>query len=159
TEDAARAYVSTHADQFGVLPADVSDLSVLSSYADAGTGVTHVNLTQHRDGYDVFGTGATVSFARDGHVVFAGGDLVKGLDAGSAEPTVGATEAVESAAKGLGLDEPDALKVTKATSKSATLTDGGISASPIDAKLGWHAASDGQLKLAWRVIIDDASAS
>ena len=40
TEDAARAYVSAHADHFGVSAADVSDLGVLSSYADSGTGVT-----------------------------------------------------------------------------------------------------------------------
>ena len=38
------------------------------------------------------------------------------------------------------------------------LTGGGISASPIEAKLGWHSA-DGQLRLAWQVAIDAASAS
>jgi Zn-dependent metalloprotease len=111
TEDVARDYVSTHADQFGVLPADVSDLAVLSSYRTSGTGVTHVNLTQRRAGFEVFGSEVTVSVGRDGRVVFAGGDLVKGLRAGSTDATLDATDAVDAAAKVLGLDSPDAQHV------------------------------------------------
>src|SRR4051812_27576059 len=156
TEDAARAYVSAHADQFGVLPADVSDLSVMSSYQTSGTGVTHVNLTQHRAGYDVFGSEVTVSLARDGHVVFAGGDLVQGLDAGPTDARLDADDAVAAAAAGLGLDQPSALQVKSASATKATLSGGGISDSPIETKLGWH-SSDGQLRLAWQVLIDDAS--
>src|SRR4051812_27140090 len=156
TEDAARAYVSTHADQFGVLPADVSDLSVLSSYATSGTGVTHVNLTQRRDGYDVFGSEVTVSLGRDGRVVFAGGDLVRELRAGNTDATLGAADAVAAAAKALGLDKPAGLQVKSAGARKATLSGGGISDSPIDAKLGWH-SSDGQLRLAWQGVIDDTS--
>src|SRR4051812_12700617 len=156
TEDAARAYVSAHADQFGVLPADVSDLSVMSSYQTSGTGVTHVNLTQHRAGYDVFGSEVTVSIGRNGRIVFAGGDLVKGLQAGTTDATLGATDAVAAAAAALGLDAPSGLQVKSAGAKKATLTGGGISDSPIDAKLGWP-SSDGQLRLAWQVLIDDAS--
>jgi Zn-dependent metalloprotease len=155
TEDAARAYVNTHADQFGVLAADVSDLSVLSSYQTSGTGATHVSLTQRRDGFDVFGSEVTVTVGRDGRVVFAGGSLVKGLQAGTTDAALDATDAVVTAAKGLGLDKPAGLKVKSAGARKATLTGGGISASPIDAKLGWH-SSAGQLRLAWQVVIDDA---
>src|SRR4051794_384793 len=81
TDDAARNYVSTHAGHFGVLPADVDDLSVLSSYQTSGTGVQHISVAQRHAGYSVFGSQATVSIARDGKVVFAAGSLVKGLDA------------------------------------------------------------------------------
>ena len=71
TEDAARDYVSANAAKFGVLAADVADLSVLSSYKTAGTGVTHVSVAQRTQGYDVFGSQATVNIGRDGRVVFA----------------------------------------------------------------------------------------
>src|SRR5262249_39747923 len=123
------------------------------------TGVTHVNLTQRRQGYDVFGSSVTVSIARDGGIVFAAGRLVKGLQAGAATATVTVSGAVDAAADGLGLEDPAALQVTQASGKSVQLTGGGIPASPIDTKLGWHASADGQLRLAYEVIIDDASAS
>ena len=98
--------MSTHADIFGVRSADVSDLSVLGSYTTSGTGVTHVSVAQRREGLIVFGSQATVNVGRDGRVVFAGGSLFKGLRAGTTQATLDATEAVEAAARGLGLDSP-----------------------------------------------------
>jgi Zn-dependent metalloprotease len=159
TDDAARDYVGAHASQFGVSPADVADLGVQSSYMTSGTGVTHVNLTQRRDGFDVFDSSVTVNIGRDGRVVFAAGSLVKGLRAGATPATLDATEAVAAAAQALGLDEPDALKVTRGSAKagSSVMSGGGISASPIPAKLGWQPAGDGTLRLAWRLEIDAAS--
>ena len=125
----------------------------------SGTGVTHVNLTQRRDGYDVFDSSVTVNIGRDGRVLLAAGSLVKGLRSGATPAALDATEAVEAAAQALGLEEPDALQVTRGSAKagSSVLSDGGISASPIPAKLGWQAAADGSLRLAWRVEIDAVS--
>ena len=142
-----------------MLPADVGELSVLNSYKTSGTGVTHVSVVQRHEGFDVFGSQATVNIGRDGRIVFAAGSLVKGLSAGATTATLDATGAVEAAAQALGLDEPDALRVTRADSgkaRNTVLTDGGISESPIEAKLGWH-PTDGNLRLAWQVTIDDAS--
>jgi hypothetical protein len=161
TQDVARDYVSAHAARFGVLPKDVANLSVLSSYKTPGTGVTHVTLTQHREGHDVFDSSVTVNLGRDGRVVFAGGSLVEGLRTGPATAALDATEAVAAAAKALGLDAPRNLRVTRgsATAGSPVLSDGGISASPIRAKLGWQPVDDGELRLAWRVEIDAVSDS
>ena len=151
--------MNAHAGKFGVLRADVADLSVLSSYKTSGTGVTHVNLTQRVDGYDVFDSSVTVNVGSDGRIVFAGGSLVEGLEAGAKPAVLDATEAVGAAAKALGLDEPQAVQVTRgsATAGSSVLTGGGISASPIHAKLGWQPVDDGKLRLAWRVEIDAVS--
>ncbi len=158
-DDAARDYVGAHASQFGVSPADVADLSVQSSYQTSGTGVTHVNLGQRRDGYDVFDSSVTVNIGRDGRVVLAAGSLVKGLRSGATPAALDATEAVDAAARALGLEEPEALKVTRGSAKagSSVMSGGGISASPIPAKLGWQPAADGSLRLAWRVEIDAVS--
>jgi extracellular elastinolytic metalloproteinase len=156
TEDVAREYVSSHAATFGVRAADVADLSMLSSYRTSGTGVTHVSLAQRHAGYDVLGSQVTVSVGRDGRIVFAAGNLIDGLRAGATPPTLDAAEAVEAAARELGLDDPDGLRVTQSKGQKAVLSGGGISASPIDAKLGWHSTA-GQLRLAWQVVIDAAS--
>jgi hypothetical protein len=161
TEDVAREHVSSNARQFGLSAADVADMSVQSSYKTSGTGVTHVNLGQRRDGYDVFDSSVTVNIDRNGRVILAAGSLVKGLRAGATPAALDATEAVDAAAAALGLDAPAALKVTRgsATAGSSMMSGGGISASPIPAKLGWHAAADGSLRLAWRVEIDAVSES
>ncbi len=151
--------MSAHASTFGVLPADVGELAVQSSYKTASTGVTHVSVVQRHEGLDVFGSQATVNIGRDGRIVFAGGSLVKGLSAGATAATLDATGAVEAAAQALGLDEPAALRVTRAGSgkaRNTVLTDGGISESPIEAKLGWQ-PTNGNLRLAWQVTIDNAS--
>jgi extracellular elastinolytic metalloproteinase len=138
TADVARDYVRSHAGKFGVQRADVTNLSVSSSYRTPGTGVTHVNLTQRIDGFDVFDNSVTVNVDRDGRTVLAGGSLRKGLRAGATPAVLDATEAVVAAAKALDLDEPSDPRA-------------------IPAKLGWHAAADGKLRLAWRVEIDAVS--
>jgi hypothetical protein len=159
THDVARDFVSSHPGRFDVRAADVDTLSVLSSFKTAGTGVTHVNLTQRVEGFDVFDSSVTVNIGRDGRVIFAGGSLVEGVRAGSTTAQLDATEAVAAAAKALGLDAPQGLRVMRgsATAGSPVLSDGGISASPIAAKLGWHPGDDGNLRLAWRVEIDAVS--
>jgi hypothetical protein len=159
TEDVARDYVSANAARFDVRAADVDGLSVLSRYQTSGTGVTHVNVAQRVAGFDVFNSSVTVNVGRDGRVIFAAGSLVEGLRAGSTTAQLDATDAVAAAARGLGLDEPQGLRVTRgsATAGTPVLSDGGISGSPIHAKLGWQPVDDGNLRLAWRVEIDDVS--
>ena len=49
--------------------------------------------------------------------------------------------------------------MTESKGSSAVLSGGGISASPIQAKLGWRPAADGSLRLAWQTEIDAASES
>jgi hypothetical protein len=158
-EDIAREHVSAHAATFGVQAGDVAQMSVLSSYKTPGTGVTHVSLVQRHEGYDVFDSQVTVNIGRDGRIVFAGGSLVKGLHAGAAPATLDVTDAVEAAASALGLDDPAGLRVTESKAQQRVVSGGGISASPIPAKLGWQPATDGSLRLAWRVEIDAATES
>src|SRR5262249_39643235 len=114
---------------------------------------------QRRAGYDVFGSQVTVSIDRAGKVIFAGGSLMDGLSAGSTDATLGAADAVRAAADALKLDDPENLTVTSKSAQKAVLSGAGISASPNDAKIGWQRTGDGSLRLAWQVLIDDASDS
>ena len=76
---------------------------------------------------------------------------MKELRAGATPASLDAPDAVEVAAQALGLDDPAGLRVTESQGAGdAVVSGGGISASPIQAKLGWQPAADGQLRLAWQ---------
>lgn len=123
------------------------------------SGVTHVNLNQRFQGMEVFGGHSTVSVGADGKVVVAAGSFVRDLGAaGSAEAERDAVDAVEAAAAGLGLDEPSNLRLRDESGDEAVVSAGGISLSPIPARLGWQSAEDG-LRLACQVTIDESSAA
>ena len=158
-DDVAISYARTHAGKLGVTPADVAGLNVTSSYRSGQSSVTHVNLNQFYDGLEVFGGAATVSVL-DGSVVFASGAFVKGLTlAGGATANLGPTEAVDAAADGLGLEEPENLRVLSMSvgaAQESLVSDGGISDVAIPARLGWQPTADG-LRLAWQLSIDDSS--
>ena len=157
----ALGYVDANAGTLGVTRADVADLVVTSSYRSSHNGVTHVNLNQRFQGLEVFGAHATVNVASSGKVIFAAGAFVSDLRAASGdEAALAATDAVEAAAAGLGLDDPAALRVISQSggaSQETVLSRAGISDAPIAARLGWQPTKAG-LRLAWQLVIDDSSA-
>ncbi|HEX5595697.1 MAG TPA: M36 family metallopeptidase [Micromonosporaceae bacterium] len=156
-------YLRTHPGRHGVAAADLSDLVVASQYTSSHNGVTHVNLSQRYKGLEVFGAAATVNVARDGSVVFVGQSLVPGLrgntTAGGAR--VDAVAAVRAAAKKLGLGalrSPRVLSRGGDAAQRTVVSDSGVSAAPIPARLGWQPTAGG-LRLAWQLVIDDATDS
>ncbi|MEV0158325.1 M36 family metallopeptidase, partial [Micromonospora sp. NPDC050686] len=154
-------YLRGNPVRYGVQAGDLRDLAVASSYTSKHNGVTHINLAQRHEGLEIFGATATVSVARDGSVVFAGDSLVTGLpEAAPRAASLDAVEAVEAAADGLDLAAPKNPRVMSRSTDAAqrTVVSGsGISDQPIPAKLGWQATEDGGLRLAWQVVIDDAT--
>ena len=159
-ETVALGFMVDNAADYGLSADDVAELGVATSYQSTHSGVTHVNLAQRYQGLEIFGARATVNVLKDGRVLFVGNTML-GNVAASAAGTVAqeAADAVESAAEALELDEPENLRaVTRkaGAERETVLTDGGISAAPIPAKLGWQRTESGQLRLAWQVVIDDA---
>jgi extracellular elastinolytic metalloproteinase len=156
--EVALRYAADNPGELGVTRADVVDLAVTSEYRSADNGVTHVNVNQRHDGLEVFGAHATINVAGDGRVIFAAGSLVRGLEGTASGTRLDALDAVEAAADELGLAEPAGLRVLRANAAPArrsVVSDGGISAEPIPARLGYQPTKDG-LRLAWQVTIDDA---
>jgi extracellular elastinolytic metalloproteinase len=151
-------HVRENAADFGVTSADVADLFVTSRYTSRHNGVTHVYLNQRLRGLEVFGGHATVNVTADGGVAFARGTLADLGAAASTTAELDATEAVEAAAEGLGLDDPANLRVLSredGPAQETVVSTGGISDEPIPARLGWRPTKDG-LRLAWRLVIDDS---
>ena len=106
--DVALAYLDKNAGELGVTSADVSDLVVTSRYRSSHNGVTHVNLNQHFRALEVFGGHVTVNVADDGSVVFAGGNLARGLadsPSGTAgvEPTAAVSDLCASPSSGVSI--------------------------------------------------------
>jgi extracellular elastinolytic metalloproteinase len=149
-------HVRDNARDLGTTRADVAELAVTSSYRSAHNGVTHVNVGQRHRGLEVFGANATVNVAADGRVVFVGGNLARGLDGGAGSARLDPPEAVEAAAEALDLDEPRGLRVLRRGGRETVVSDGGISAEPIPARLGYQPTAKGP-RLAWQVTIDDTS--
>ena len=155
----AQAFVAANAGEYGVAASDMADLEVVSSYTSSHNRVTHVNLTQRYQGLEVFGAHGTVNI-RDGKVLFVGESFVAGLNVGaSGSAEIDATEAVEAAADELDLGDPAGLRVlarAPGLGRETTVSGGGISSSPISARLGWQPTTNG-LRLAWQLAIDATS--
>src|SRR5690349_10796876 len=135
--DIALKYAVDNAESLGVKPTDMTNLAVTSEYRSAHNQVTHVNIGQRRNGLEVFTGHVTVNVNRTNSVVFAGGNLVRGINdpvPALRQSALDAGEAVDAAADALDVDAP------KPTAP---------------AKLGYHPTEDG-LRLAWQVTLDDA---
>lgn len=80
------------------------------------------------------------------------------LGGAAATADLNAIDAVEAAAAGLDLADPSGLRIVSGggASAEAVVSSGGISNAPIPAKLGWQ-PTNGGLRLAWQVTIDDAT--
>jgi hypothetical protein len=147
-------YVRTHKAQLGLRAGDLRDFVVTDRYRDSHNGVTHVYLKQRYHGIDVYGADLSVNVARDGSVINVGNRFVSNLaDAVTDHPTeLTARESVGAAARKLKLGVPRGLSVKEVAggaAKAVTLSKGGISTRPIDARLVYVPRPSGVVRLAW----------
>ena len=153
----ALKYAYDNAESLGVKQTDMTNLAITTEYQSAHNQVTHVNIGQRRNGLQVFTGHVTVNVNRESKVVFAGGNLVRGINDPVAGAELSADQAIAAAADGLKLDDPAGLKVVRAAagrSQATLFSGGGISAEPIPAQLGYQPTDDG-LRVAWQVTIHD----
>lgn len=159
--EAALAYLDANAQRFGVTSGDFADTFFTSVYETKGTGVTHVNINQRFRGLEVFGGHVTVNVGADGKVIFAGGTPASLATVASDTKRLEAPTALTKAATGLKLRKPAKVRVLSRSGDKAQkqlLSPGSIASEPVEATLGWQPTEAG-LKLAWRVIIDEADDS
>lgn len=150
--------IRSNPEKYGVSAADVDELEVTDAYTTAQNQVTHVYVRQAVDGTPVAGSLANVNVDRRSEVVHFGSRLVADVDeAASGSATLSPVQAVEAAARGLGLTAPVGLQLlgesTDGDVRTALVSDGGIATRPIPAALTYQATADA-VRLAWIVEIE-----
>jgi len=160
--DAAREYVTSNRQQFGLTGSDTNDMAISSTVDSAHNGVTHVYLQQRYRGIDVWDAILTVSIGADGRVISAGSRFVSNIAsaAGGQQPRRTAELAAGDAAGHLRLQPTRPFQVLErkgGPAEEATLSDGGIAEKPIEARLVWLAVANG-VRLAWNLRIDERGA-
>ena len=158
--DAARAYLERQSRALGLARSDVAEVVVSSEVSSRHTGVTHVYLQQRHRGLDVEGAIVNVNVAADGRVIGAGNRFVSGIASAAGGQTAhqGAQDAATSAAYHLGLPAVEPFQVVShslAEGDAVLLTDGGIAARPVEARLVWLPTGGSVVRLAWRVEIEE----
>ena len=138
---------------------DLREIAVSNSVVSRHTGVTHVYLQQRHRGIDVWNAIINVNVAADGTVISAGSTFVRNIASVAAGQNArkSGIEAAETATRHLKLKASKPFEVLQrrgGPNEQLTLSDGGIAAKPIDAKLIWLPRDDGQVRLAWRLEID-----
>lgn len=159
----ARAHVARHHDELGLSSADAAAMTV-SSQVPLGSGGSVVYLQQRLADLDVHGAMLSVAIDPDGTVVSVASSAVEGAAkraGGGTTPSLSAVAAARAAAETLGLDVTGSLAAqgrAVGTERARTLGDGGISASPIPARLVYAPTEDGELRLAWELVIEQLDA-
>ena len=157
--DLALTVVTSDPQVYGLSPADVADVVVADQHAATHSGTTHVYLQQRIDGIAVHNAILNLALTSEGRVAHVGNRFVPRIEAGVDRSTVaiGVFEAVERAADQLEIGTPQGLSFLEPASgpdRKALLTDGGISAAPIPARLVYQPLRNGTLRLAWDLSFD-----
>jgi Zn-dependent metalloprotease len=154
--DIGLAYLKAHKQSFGLTGSDLADV-VSDRYTDARTGTTHIYLQQRYQGIDVYNGITDINVAKDGSIINVGNRFVSNLAAAvnSSSAGHGAKQGVRDAAKGLGLDLKQELKVEQAKGGPAQETvfnRAGISLQSIPVRLV-YVPTGSAVRLAWNVTI------
>ena len=145
----------------GVSDDDVAGLRAVEVRPDARTGLTVVTFVQSHDGVEVFGTASSAAVRADGSVAAPPPRFVADLAerAGPSTPAVG-PEAAAATAEVVAARHAERL----ARAPRATVSDDPAldrpRAAAVEAetpRLGYHAADDGSLRLAWEVVVQATS--
>ncbi|WP_400193322.1 M36 family metallopeptidase [Hymenobacter sp. B81] len=151
----ALAHLDAQRAKSGLSATDLLSPAVTSQYTDAHNGVTHVYLRQRVLGLEVYGAVADVHLDRNGRVAAANNSFVSHAAAAArtASPTLSAEQGIAAAARALNAAQPAGLQRLGSGTPATGLefNDGGISYTPIRAKLMYLPQPDGSLALVWDV--------
>ena len=155
--EVATSFLKRSAPEIGLRSSDLVDLVVRDEYRSAHNGVTHIYLRQRLNGIEVVNGDSNVNIDREGRVFFFGSRFVSDLAgrANAHSPSIGAREALMSAAKQLGL-QPTALELLESIggpAAEAVFSRGGISLDEIPVKLMYLPTDKGEVRLVWEAVV------
>ncbi len=158
-ETQALSFVSKNKQKFGLTGSDIGELEVLSVIPAGDNGISHVYLQQKYRGIEVAYGIFTVNIMADGTVLNPGHRFIDHIAAaaGSQNAKKNSVAAAETAAEYVGLktNRPfDIIKKQGGPNEKVVLSDGGIAAAPIEAKLIWYPTDANEVRLSWLVDIE-----
>ncbi len=149
-------------EQNELLPQDVQ-WQITSETVSSISGIQHVYFRQLFNGIEIYGTESSIHTMANGKVISKDSKFIKntvGKLKGSNKPGLTPALAVKAAALQLGYSVNGSfavLEASKGIDKATLLSDGGISLSPIPAKLIYAITETGDLVLSWDISIQEKS--
>ncbi len=154
----ALRYLRANMEKRGLSDEDLDALTVTHKYASRHNGTTHIYFRQQVGGLEVVGSESNVNIAADGRVINLGDGMVRGLKSrvNVAKPGLSAADALLAAAAALELEvRGKVVPITKAKGVALVrrFDPAGISLEAIPAKLVYFATGQGDVRLAWDLVI------
>ncbi|WP_068761276.1 M36 family metallopeptidase [Aequorivita soesokkakensis] len=149
-------------EQNELLPQDVQ-WQVTSETVSSTSGVQHVYYRQLFNGIEIYGTESSIHLLSNGQVISKDSRFIKNTTqklVGSNSPALTATQAVQAAAAQLNYSISQPLTILEGShgiDRETLLSDGGISLSPIPAKLMYALTETNELVLTWDISIQEKS--
>ncbi|PHR13091.1 MAG: subtilisin [Aequorivita sp.] len=149
-------------EQNELLPQDVQ-WQITSETVSSISGIQHVYYRQLLNGVEIFGTESSIHFLSNGEVISQNSKFIKNTAQklkGSTSPALTAAQAVQAAAVQLGYSVNGSLSILESAhgvDRKTLLNDGGISLSPIPARLMYAITETGDLVLTWDISIEEKS--
>jgi len=157
-----RAFLTQHARAFGLSPAQVADLTVVSDSVNPAGNMAWTELEQSFNGIPVFQGLVRGGFTAKGELARTTGVLAAGIDASSlaTTPPVSGAQAVVLAARSVdwAVGEADLEPRPSDSANHVSFSPGPMARDP-DARLVYFPLADGVARLAWATqIIGDPDA-
>ncbi|HHH50308.1 MAG TPA: DUF11 domain-containing protein, partial [Saprospiraceae bacterium] len=154
----AQKYIEANYKNWGLTTADISELRISDQYKTKHNGLIHIYYQQQYNGIDIYNALLAVHVRPEGTAFNVGHRLIAGIakKINATSPQQQAVEALQSAAKYLGIAQDAPLKLLKQNLDNQYLIEkGNISKTDIPVKLCFFPTKNNQLKLAWDIEIND----
>ncbi len=157
-ETIARRYIRDHAADLGISAADVDGWVLSDRSTSQQNGVTFLYLQQELDGIRVHNAIVNFGIMPDGRILHVGNRAVANLraSANTNTPAISAEDAIVRGAEALGLARPTDLTQLEnrgGVAQEVVYSNGGISMDAIPAKLVYQPLTNGEVRLAWDIVI------
>ncbi len=154
-------FIQKNKQDFGLTGSDIGEVEVLSVIPAGDNGVAHVYLQQRYRGIEVAYGVFTVNLTADGAVLNPGHRFMDHIAAaaGSQSAKKSSVSAAEAAARHVGLQVKrpfEVVKVQGGPNEKVVLSDGGVAAAPVQARLAWFPTGEDAVRLSWMVEIEAA---
>ncbi len=146
-------------EQDQLMPQDVQ-WQITSESISSVSGIQHIYFRQLLNEIEIYGTDSSIHTMPNGKVISKNNNFIKNTAdklTGSNQPGLTAVQAVQAAAMQLGYIANGSFSVierARGIDKKTVLSDGGISLSPIPAKLIYAITESGSVVLSWDISIE-----